>query len=330
MPPTHPEAERDTFARRVRSGLGGTPKTLDPVYFYDALGSELFEEITQQPEYYLTRTEAALLEQCAPALGQAMGNDVKLVELGSGSSAKTTIVLESFLSSSDELHYFPIDVSRKMLLETAKRLDRKYPELNVTPIVSQYESGVRQASTLVAEDPEGPNRMLVMFLGSSIGNMTPAAAREFVGGLCTHLEPKDALLIGFDLQKDVAVLNAAYNDAAGVTARFNLNILSRINSELGGEFDLDRFEHRAFYNADAGRIEMHLRATETHTVRVAACASSFRFEAGETIHTESSYKYVPEWIEALAADSGLEVAELFTDDAEWFALALLTPSHHRP
>ncbi len=325
MPPAPLDPTRDLFAQQVRDGLGSTPKFLEPVYFYDKLGSELFEEITRQPEYYVTRTEAELLKRSAPDLAEAVGKNINLVELGSGSSAKTTIVLESFLETRDELHYLPIDVSRTMVTKTADWLDHRYPELSVTPIVSEYEPGLERASILVAEDTETPDRVLVMFLGSSIGNMEPKAARQFVHGLRGHLTSGDALLIGFDLQKDEAVLHAAYNDAAGVTERFNLNILTRINRELGGEFDLERFEHHAFYNRDQGRIEMHLRSQTAQDVRVAACDTTFHFAAGETIHTESSYKYVPEWIEALASDTGFRVQERFTDDNEWFSLALFAP-----
>lgn len=326
MTPTPLDPGRSPFARHVRDGLSSSPKYLEPVYFYDAIGSELFEEITKQPEYYLTRTEAALLKQCAPALGDAMGRNVSVVELGSGSSAKTTIVLDSFLDSRDDVHYLPIDVSKTMVTQTADRLDARYPDLSVTPIVSQYESGLRQASTLVAEDDDVPDRMLVMFLGSSIGNMEPKEARHFVRGLRAHLGAGDALLMGFDLQKDEAVLNAAYNDAAGVTARFNKNILTRINRELDGRFELERFEHHAFFNRDGGRVEMHLRAKQAHDVRIEACERSFHFESGETIHTENSYKYVPDWIEGLAEDTDFRVHTLFTDDKDWFALALFVPA----
>lgn len=326
MPPSLPDARWNPFARDVLEGLQKKPKSLEAKYFYDAVGSELFEKITRLPEYYLTRTEAALLRQCAPSLAELMGDNVTLVELGSGSSTKTAILLESFLETSDGLHYLPIDISKTMLTETADRLDARYPKLDITPIASQYEPGLKRASTLVAEDEHVPDRMLVVFLGSSIGNMTPEDAVRFLNELREHLEPKDAFLIGFDLQKDVAIMTAAYNDDAGVTARFNLNILSRINRELGGHFDLDRFSHHAFYNEALGRIEMHLRAADAHEVSVEACNAVFPFEAGEMIHTESSHKYTRDSITQLATQSRFHVRELFTDDNEWFALALFTPN----
>ena len=325
MPPTFPDSHREAFAQDVVVGLGSTPKSLKPKYFYDATGSELFEEITRQPEYYLTRTEAGLLRRCAPALSDLMGKGVSVVELGSGSSAKTAILLESFLETSEELHYLPIDISKSMLRQTADRLDARYPALDVTPIESPYEAGLKRASTLVAEDDQVPNRMLVLFLGSSIGNMEHDESVQFLKGLREHLEPKDAFLIGFDLQKDVAILNAAYNDAAGVTERFNVNMLTRINTELGGEFDRERFAHEAFYNEAGGRIEMHLRSNGRQEVVVAACQRSFSFAAEETIHTENSYKYTLASIEGLAASAGFRVRETFTDEKDWFALALFVP-----
>jgi dimethylhistidine N-methyltransferase len=326
MPPVFSDAQREAFAQDVAEGLEKKPKSLQPKYFYDDAGSALFEEITRLPEYYLTRTEAELLRECAPELAELIGGNVSLVELGSGSSTKTAILLESFLESRDGLHYLPIDISTTILTETAHRLDARYPRLDVTPIASQFEPGLKRASTLVADDEQAPDRMLVVFLGSSIGNMDPDDAVRFLRGLRTHLEPKDAFLIGFDLQKDIEILTAAYNDRAGVTARFNLNILARINRELGGHFDLDRFSHRAFYNDELGRIEMHLRANEAHDVAVDACNALFPFDSGETIHTESSHKYTRELIETLATQSEFRVRELFTDEREWFALGLLTPS----
>ena len=325
MPLTFPDSHREAFAQDVVVGLGSTPKSLKPKYFYDATGSELFEEITRQPEYYLTRTEAGLLRQCAPALSNVVGKGVSVVELGSGSSAKTAILLESFLETSEELHYLPIDISKSMLHQTADRLDARYPALDVTPIASPYEAGLKRASTLVAADDRVPDRMLVLFLGSSIGNMEHDESVQFLKGLREHLEPKDAFLIGFDLQKDVAILNAAYNDAAGVTERFNFNILTRINTELEGEFDRKRFAHEAFYNVPAGRIEMHLRSNGRQEVAVAACQRSFSFAAEETIHTESCYKYTLASIEGLAASAGFRVRETFTDEKDWFALSLFTP-----
>ena len=317
--------ERQQFAQDVALGLGEDPKHLQPNYFYDALGSQLFELITRQPEYYPTRVEASILRECAPKIASLMGDEVSLVELGSGSSVKTTILLESLLEESHRTHYLPIDISPTILRETADRLDARYPGLGVTPIVSQYESGLERASDLVSKDASVPDRMLVLFLGSSIGNMEPEEALDFLTRVRESVAHEDAVLIGLDLVKDRDVLEAAYNDDAGITARFNLNILSRINRELEASFDLRSFSHRAFFNETESRIEMHLVSEIDQRVRIGALGRSFGFSRAETIHTENSYKYNPDWIEEWAARTGFRVQELFTDEKSWFALALFAP-----
>jgi L-histidine Nalpha-methyltransferase len=317
----------DEFARDVARGLETRPRVLSPKYFYDEIGSALFEDITRQPEYYLTRTEASLLRRWAPSISELVGSDVSLVELGSGSSVKTTILLESLLERYRRLRYLPIDISETILQETASELDRRYPALEVMPIASQYEAGLSRASVLVAEeDGARSGSMLVLFLGSSIGNMEPEESVDFLARLRRQLGFGDRLLVGFDLVKDEAILDAAYNDAAGVTARFNLNLLDRINRELGGEFDLDRFSHQALFNRERSRVEMHLRSSVEQEVLVKTLGRSFSFESGETIHTENSYKYTPTGIEELASAAGLAVAEIFTDEKRWFALTLLGPA----
>ncbi|MGH9324137.1 MAG: L-histidine N(alpha)-methyltransferase, partial [Vicinamibacteria bacterium] len=296
-----------------------------PKYFYDEAGSALFEEITRQPEYYLTRTEAAILEEWAPEIGELMGESVTLVELGSGSSRKTRILLKSLLHRREKLHYLPIDISSEILHETASELDARYPALQVTPIASPYETGLSKASRLVA-DEESPGGMLVLFLGSSIGNMEPEEAVTFLTRIRRSLGRKDALLVGFDRVKDERTLNAAYNDARGVTAAFNLNLLARINRELGGEFDLDRFSHLAFYDEDRERIEMHLVSEARQEVRVGALERSFALEPEERIHTENSYKYTPARIADFGLRSRLRIAELFSDEKDWFTLVLFVPA----
>jgi dimethylhistidine N-methyltransferase len=313
------------FARDVLRGLSARPRTLSPKYFYDEAGSALFEEITRQPEYYLTRTEASILRRCAPSISELVGRDVSLVELGSGSSAKTRILLESLLQRYRRLRYLPIDISESILHETASELDRRYPALEVTPIASPYESGLSRASVLVGEE-EGTGSMLVLFLGSSIGNMEPQESVDFLARVRSKLGGSDRLLVGFDLVKDDAVLDAAYNDAAGVTARFNLNLLARINRELGADFDRDRFSHRAFFSRERRRIEMHLVSRARQEIGVRALGRAFSFDPGETIHTENSYKYTLADIERLASGAGLSVAEVFTDESAWFALALFAPA----
>ncbi len=318
------------FAADVRRGLRARPKVLPAKYFYDAHGSRLFEAITELPEYYPTRTETAILRRSAGELRGCLGGHLSLVELGSGSSTKTIILLERLLDEQDELHYFPIDISASILEETAERLDERYPELAVTAIASEYGAGLQRASRIVAERPSVPDRKLVLFLGSSIGNLEPPAAKAFLRRIRDTLSPGDGLLVGFDLQKDRRILHAAYNDAAGVTAAFNKNLLARINRELDGGFDLDAFSHRAFYNEDEGRIEMHLVSRRRQSVPIGVLGESFDFEEGETIHTESSYKYTLEQIGDYARGSGFSIRRLFTDEREWFALALLVPRPSPP
>jgi dimethylhistidine N-methyltransferase len=313
------------FARDVRQGLRSESKYLLAKYFYDEEGSRLFEEITRLPEYYLTRTEASILKEHAAAIRDALEGDISLVELGSGSSSKTQILLENIMEEQRRLHYLPIDISPTILDETARKLDARYPRLTTIPIASEYGEGLRQATRLAIREPQVADRKLVLFLGSSIGNFEPDEAGSFLKTLREGVGEDDALLIGFDLQKDRSILEPAYNDAAGVTARFNLNILARINRELGGEFDLDSFSHRANFNEKAGRIEMHLVSQKEQQVPIRRLEESFGFSKGESIHTESSYKYTIPLIEDIAGNTCFKVGRVFTDPKTWYALALFFP-----
>jgi L-histidine Nalpha-methyltransferase len=314
------------FAHDVREGLESEPKFLIAKYFYDAAGSKLFEEITRLPEYYPTRTEASILRQYAGNIRDALDGHISLVELGSGSSAKTTILLENIMEAQRRLHYLPIDISPTILDETARRLEARYPRLTTIPIVSDFGEGLRQASRIAIREPAVAERKLVLFLGSSIGNFEPHDAERFLETVRDGLQADDALLIGFDLQKDKKILEAAYNDSAGVTARFNLNILRRINRELGGAFDLKTFRHRAFYNQGAARIEMHLISEKEQEVAIGKLERSFRFAEGESIHTESSYKYTLPLIRQVAGNAHFKVGNVFVDDKTWFALTLFFPT----
>ncbi len=316
----------DSFADDVREGLSNQPKYLHPKYFYDKAGSELFERITEQPEYYPTRTEASILKGHAPDIRDAVDGEVSLVELGSGSSNKTTILLDCFLEEQSRLPYLPIDISPKILEQSAERLDSDYEGLATIPIASDYATGLSAANRIIDEKNHLPDRKLVLFLGSTIGNFEPPAARSFLRMIRDRMRDGDGLLVGFDLQKDREVLNAAYNDRAGVTARFNLNLLTRINRELGGTFDLEQFSHRAFYNDDKGRIELHLKSEKEQEITIDSLDETYVFEKEETIHTESSYKYTLGLIENHAQSGGFETERVFTDDKEWFALALMTPA----
>ena len=316
----------EAFARDVQKGLSSSPKHLQAKYFYDKIGSHLFEEITRQPEYYPTRTEAAVLKSHAADIRDALDGDISLVELGSGSSLKTTILLESILEEQARLHYLPIDISPKMLEQTAEHLDSHFGGLAVIPIPYEYGPGLGRANQIISEKDHLPDRKLILFLGSSIGNLEPESARGFLRMIRKEMTMDDGLLVGFDLQKDHHILNAAYNDGAGVTARFNLNVLARINRELGGEFSLESFSHRAFYNETEGRIEMHLVSEIDQDVRINGLGASFRFAAGESIHTENSYKHTLDQIEAYSRDGGLEMKRVFMDDRKWFAVALMIPA----
>lgn len=313
------------FARDVKEGLSSQPKFLLAKYFYDETGSALFEQITQQPEYYPTRTEAAILRIHAPDIRDALDGDISLVELGSGSSNKTTILLKTILEQQDKLHYLPIDISPQILNDSAERLESRFGGLATIPIASDFSTGLHKANDVISEKDHVPDRKLVLFLGSSIGNFAPRDARSFLQMIRKKMIDGDGLLLGFDLQKDRDVLNAAYNDRAGVTAQFNLNILVRINRELGGTFDVERFSHRAFYNEADSRIEMHLVSLQGQEVAIKRLGDSFHLEEDETIHTESSYKYTLDSIEDYAKTNGFETEHIFTDERKWFAVALLTP-----
>ena len=316
----------EEFARDVGDGLRSKPKFLLAKYFYDEAGSKLFEQITDLPEYYPTRTEATILRENTSDIRDALEGDISLVELGSGSSTKTTILIENIMEAQKRLHYLPIDISPTILNQTARKLDARYPRLTTIPIASEYGDGLRRATRIAVEEPEVADRKLVLFLGSSIGNFEPRQAETLLDTVRDGIARDDALLIGFDLQKDKNVLEAAYDDGAGITARFNLNILTRINRELGGDFDWKLFRHRAAYNAAAGRIEMHLVSQKNQEVRIEKLEESFRLEKDEYIHTESSYKYTSPLIEGIAHSAHFEVGKMFTDDNKWFAVALFLPT----
>lgn len=307
------------FARHVRKGLAGNSKCLDPRYFYDEFGSRLFEEICEQPEYYPTRTEASIMrEQAGKIIGAAGAGKLVLVEFGSGSSTKTKILIREILARQGSLHYFPIDISLSALLEANARLQNEFSGLKVRQVHSDYAAGIDHI-----EKAEG--RKIIMFLGSSIGNFEPTDAQDFLSDVARRMDKRDLLLVGFDLQKDAEILHQAYNDHNGATARFNCNMLARINRELGGEFDLSSFDHRAFYDKEKGRIEMHLVSKKNQEVRVKH-SGMFHFAKGESIHTENSYKYTFNQIEELAQKTRLQVRRHFTDENKWFDLALLAPS----
>ncbi len=316
---------REAEGADVVRGLGARPKTLPPRYFYDAQGSRLFDRITTLPEYYLTRTEQLILADCARRLGSLVGH-ADLVELGAGSARKTRIVVDALLEQTAlkaPLLYVPIDVSEAALEEGARGLIAAFPRLAVSGLVATYEAG------LAALPPRLAPRRLMMFLGSTIGNLDGAESAEFFAAVARALDPGDALLLGFDLVKTPGVIEAAYNDAQGVTAAFNLNMLRHLNRRFDGDFDLARFRHRAFFNAEASQIEMHLVSADARLVRLRKLGLAARFEAGETIRTEISRKFRFADMAAAVERQGFTLAERWSDSQEWFALALFRKTEDR-
>jgi L-histidine Nalpha-methyltransferase len=295
------------------------------------------EQISGLPEYYLTRAEASILNdnlESAQFLrnssrkgGSRQGDDdgISIIELGSGSSIKTRILLNQLLATNTRICYFPIDISYEMLQETTTQLKAQLPSIDIIGIPMDYGQGVEEVNRIInANTRVIPNRRLVLFLGSSIGNFEPSQAASFIYMLKkSMMSEQDYLLIGFDLHKDAEVLEAAYDDKDRVTAKFNLNLLERINRELDANFNINSFSHRAFYNKSMHRIEMHLESDKDQVVHIGALSKKYSFKKGETIHTENSYKYTLNQISRLAEQSDLSVRMIFTDKRKWFALALL-------
>lgn len=299
----------------VLQGLSANPKRLPAKLFYDAAGSDLFEEITQTPEYYPTRTERAILEENSAEIIRRAGANLTLVELGAGSAYKTRVLIKAILGRQLRLEFHPVDVSPAALQQAVRSLNGDFPRLHVSPIVADYGQRLPPLNTL-------PGRKLVLFIGSTIGNFEPEEAQQFLQRVRKSLAPGDALLLGFDLVKDPQVLHQAYNDAAGVTESFNKNMLVRMNRELGADFDLDEFRHVAFWNSRASRIEMHLESRVDQTIRIPALGKSFHFSFGERIHTENSYKFTPASIARLLRQAGLMLEASWSDSSGWFSVVL--------
>ena len=305
----HPPA--DDIAAEVLAGLRSARPHLPCKLFYDHAGSELFERITRLPEYYPTRTEVSILEACRGDLRRAVGEGITLVEYGSGSTRK----IELLLAGLDVAAYVPIDISRWYLEEATTRLADAHPGLVVRPILADYGRVVPLPEDL----PKGPR--VGFFPGGTLGNFSRDGAAYFLRRVAATLGPGGFLVTGVDLKKDPTVIHAAYNDAAGITAAFNLNLLRRLNRDLDADFDLGRWRHYAPYVPDAGRVEMHLVAAEDQAVTVAG--ERFEFARGDAIHTENSHKYGPREIARLAVAGGFEVAQSWTDDRRLFGVQLL-------
>lgn len=308
----HPDLERALFAEDMIAGLSKSPKATPPKWFYDAAGSALFGEITRLPEYYPTRTEMALLDAQGGDIAAAIGPGRTVVEYGSGSAAKAIALLEALDAPAG---YLCVEIDPGAARATAQEVQAAFPDLPVRGVAGDF-------THLEGEVTAGSRPRLGFFPGSTIGNFPPEEAGPLLAAMREHLGPDGQLLLGADLIKDADVLEAAYDDAAGVTARFNLNLLERANRELGADFDLSGFEHRAVWNAEAARIEMHLVSRQAQSVTVDG--HRFDFTTGETIHTESSYKFDETRLRALAQAGGWTISRLWTAPAFPFALALLT------
>ena len=316
-----PQNAEEQFAADVIGGLSATPKSLPPKYFYDATGSELFERITELSEYYPTRCEMKILNDHAGDIAQLIPQGSALIEFGSGSSKKARIVLGA--AASKLAAYVPVDICREMIEQEAADLRPDFPNVKVLPVTAD----ITQVFPLPPEAKAAPMRV-GFFPGSTIGNFEPHEAAAFLRNAAKILGSRSRLIVGVDLVKATEVLNRAYNDKAGVTAEFNLNLLKRINRELGGNFRLECFEHHAFYNRERNRIEMHLASLKRQKVKVAGETIDFR--AGETIHTENSYKYSVESLAALARGAGWRPLAAWTDARKYFSIQAFELADERP
>ena len=308
------------LADDVRNGLTARPKRFLPKYFYDELGSQLFEAICLVPEYYLTKAENEILTLYADEITASVDGQKTLVEMGSGSASKTRLIIEALLRGQPELVFMPVDISATALESSSRILLQSYPRLRIEAYAADYFAGLAE----LGKKQRG--RTLALFLGSNISNFDEDEALKFLRALRSVLHRGDALLLGADLKKDPAILEAAYNDALGVTAAFNLNVLARINRELGGTFDLRSFKHRAFYNDAMGRVEIYIESLCDQTVRIEKLDLEVKFGSGELIHTENSYKYDLAGIAQLAAATGFVCTRSWLDSQERFSSNLLLAS----
>jgi len=306
-----------TFADEISSSLGTDSKFINPKYFYDKKGSELFEQICSLPEYYPTRTEIEILKTIQHDLPQYLDNSFRLVELGSGSSNKTRLILDVFDNIQSKIEYFPIDIS-EILTESSELLQREYDNLHITGIVDTYEGGLEFI------EKYDNKKNLIIFLGSSYGNFLPKEGKVFLKKINSIMKKEDLFLIGLDLVKDKEILENAYDDSKGITAKFNLNILSRINDELDADFNLKNFKHVAKYNDHDQRIEMYLKSTVNQSVVISKANLSLKLKEGELIHTEHSHKYTIPQICELMNDVGFVMDKIWSDENNHYALVLVS------
>lgn len=324
MIPVHPRLNyfrphsvkmQQSFAEEISQSLNQNPKSINPKFFYDKKGSALFEQICKLPEYYLTRTEIEMLHGIKNELEQHLDDDFRLVELGSGSSTKTRLILDMLERHQNKTEYFPIDIS-EILESSSKDLLERYNNLHITGIIDTYERGLE-----FFQNYDDKNNLIV-FLGSSFGNFSPSDGLRFLRKINSTMKDSDLFLIGMDLVKEKQILEKAYNDSEGVTGQFNLNMLSRINQELDGNFDLNSFEHYSVYNENKKRIEMYLRSTKKQTAEIVKADLTLSFEKDELIHTENSYKFTISDIENLMKKARFEIKQIWFDKNKHYSIVL--------
>ena len=312
-------SESSDFVADVVAGLSSNPRALPCKYFYDERGAALFQKICELPEYYITRTEIDILDRNRAEIASQLGPNIQLIGLGTGAGTKTRILIEALTNPAV---YVPVDISETQLRESTALFRKIFPELEILPVCADYLQPVVLPQAL-----HKAALNIVYFPGSTIGNFGPDEAIEFLRRAASVCRENGGLLLGIDLKKDAGVIEAAYNDSAGITARFNLNLLERVNRDLGADFDIDQWQHRAIYNSNAGRIEMYLISEVDQFVHVAE--HKFHFRRGEKITTEYSYKYAPEEFAALAGKAGFEFAHMWSDDARLFGVFYFTCSRSR-
>ena len=306
-----------SFAEEISYSLNQNSKFINPKFFYDKKGSELFESICLVPEYYPTRTEIRILKKLKHALPSYLDENINLVELGSGASVKTRLILDIFTKLQPKTEYFPIDIS-EILTESSEQLLKDYDTLHITGIIDTYEGGLE---FLKSYDDK---KNLILFLGSSFGNFAPDDGKLFLEKIFFTMKSDDLFLIGLDLVKDKNILESAYDDSQGVTAKFNLNVLSRINDELDADFDINNFSHYSIYNENAQRIEMNLKSLVSQSVIIGKSNLSLNLDKGELIHTEYSHKYRVSQIKKLLSDVGFEFKNMWLDEEKHFSLTLVS------
>ena len=312
----HATKIESSFADEIKSSLSQDEKFISPKFFYDIKGSELFEKICLLPEYYPTRTEVSILKQLQSDLSNYIDDSFRLVELGSGTSTKTRLILDVF-KKFQRIEYFPIDIS-EILAESSEVLQSEYENLHITGIIDTYEGGLEFLKNYDTK------KNLIIFLGSSYGNFAPDDGVQFLKKINSTMKPGDLFLIGLDLVKDSSILESAYNDSAGVTATFNLNVLSRINDELDADFDLDTFAHYSVYNEKSQRIEMYLKSLVNQSIVISKSGTTISLRKDELIHTEYSHKFKLSQINSLFEDAGFVVNHTWCDEKKHFSLTLLS------